>query len=117
MEFEDKPTRGECPFCSEEADCEHLVLRVNLQNQCSEGGKLSSGFDASWERVVAETGEDGLADHETLVEFLSELSSVVDYDREWASEGGPGASFDFWDFYCERPGKLTSVSRYFGAAE
>ena len=117
MEFEDKPTRGECPFCGELAACAHLVLRVDLHNQRSMGGTLGAEFDIRWERIVEAEGEERWGEHQTLVDLLNEFTGVVDYDREWDFESGPGQSVTYWDFYCEKPGKLTKASRFLSATQ
>jgi len=112
MGYDGKPTSSECPYCDTRRPCRHLILRVDLHDQCAVAGPLGDAFDARWERIVRSEGHDQWGDHQTLWEFLNAFTTAVDFDREWDFEGGPGQSVTYWDFYVKDRTRLAEARSY-----
>jgi hypothetical protein len=103
--------RSECPYCSSEGDCAHLLLCFDAEEQSAQGGALLGEF--------AEKSQAWQAEFErrlpiAMRDFVERLAREV--VRE-SIEGGPGQSFSQELFYCASEAEVKAAIERFTRAK
>lgn len=96
IDVEDVSSDNACPFCSNDGDCDHLLLVVDTTLRTAEGGILMNGFNARWSACFE---SDDFDEREAFDELLEEVDSLADAMTVHVHEGGPGMSSAYSTYF------------------
>lgn len=88
----------QCPYCSSQDACEHLLLVVDRTFRVADGGLLMDAFRKQWDRLFEDDAED-IDEQECFDDLLDSVDSLSDYAHEFEEDGGPGMSSDYTIYY------------------
>lgn len=107
----------ECPYCSSNDECAHVLLVVDRTFRSAEGGVLMDAFNDRWNRLCEEGGDD-FDEREPFENLLEEVDSLADSSTDYDHEGGPGMSSSYSIYYVESSEKADSaVARFVSGGE
>jgi hypothetical protein len=103
----------ECPYCSSEEVCEHLLLIVDTTFREARSGPLYRWFNGAWSAILEEHEEDDdFREAEPYDQLLENLDSHADAAQDGEFEGGPGNSSALHGYYCSSLDRvLAAVSK------
>jgi hypothetical protein len=99
-DYGDDDGSQECPYCSSNDECGHVLLAVDRTFRTAEGGVLMEAFNDRWSRLCEEGGDD-FDEREPFENLLEEVDSCADSSTDHHHDGGPGMSSSYSIYYVE----------------
>lgn len=86
-----------CPFCGDRYECPHVLLCLDLTSMCAEAGALANSFNSkikrsSYDFVTVENGDE-------FDYFEKIIQHIADQTIQYTTEGGPGKSLAYKNYY------------------
>lgn len=111
---EEEEEESECPYCSSTDDCDHLLVRVDVNFQEAVDGPLWEEFNSAWsDRAAEETENPDFDPREAFDELLDEINGLADFQTTTSPDSAPGISTTWAKFFCSSKWRTRAAVKKF----